>query len=224
MKRRVRPMTAVALFAVGQLLFAQSAHAQTPPPAAAPVGAPPPAYPQAPAYPPGPPGAYDASAPQLRQPMMAPPPPVGPIVFLRVDNPRGRLQQLQLKWRDVCVAPCGAPMDPSGVFRIGGGTIRPSEEFRMPRPSGQVAIDAQTGSTVKHWAGVGLLIGGGVLAAFGGLLLAFASDVNNSNNLNGGTTIQNGVRAEGLVYLVTGVILAGIGVPLSMSSTSVEVR
>jgi hypothetical protein len=150
------------------------------------------------------------------------PPPAGPVVFLRADNPRARLQQLQLKWRDICPAPCGVPADPNGIFRIGGGTIRPSEEFRMPRPSGQVAIDAQTGSTVKHWVGVGMLIGGAVAAALGGLLFAVSSDV--SNDPDGGATVKDTAKAEGLAYLIIGAIVAGVGIPLAMSSTSVEVK
>jgi len=97
-------------------------------------------------------------------PQGGPPPPgygytYGPVVHLRSTHPRARLQvQGPLKWQDVCVAPCNVPVNPQGLYRIGGGSIRPSEGFNMPRPSGQVVIDAQTGSTVKHWVGIGLMI------------------------------------------------------------------
>ena len=91
---------------------------------------PPPAMPGPPA-PPGPPG----------------PPPAygyGPIVTVRSDHPRARLQvQGPLKWQDVCVAPCNVPVNPQGTYRIGGGTIRPSDGFNMPRPAGQVVVEAQ---------------------------------------------------------------------------------
>ena len=93
-------------------------------------------------------------------------PRTAPIVTVRSDHPRARLQvQGPLKWQDVCVAPCNVPVNPQGMYRIGGGTIRPSEGFNMPRPAGQVVVEAQTGSTVKHWVGFGLTIGGAVAAA-----------------------------------------------------------
>ena len=104
-----------------------------------------PPMPPGPPGPPGPPPAYG----------------YGPIVTVRSDHPRARLQvQGPLKWQDVCVAPCNVPVNPQGLYRIGGGTIRPSDGFNMPRPAGQVVVEAQTGSTVKHWVGFGLIIGG----------------------------------------------------------------
>ena len=128
-------------------------------------------YAQAPPPPPAAPAAaapYDPSAaPQLQQPMM---PPTGPVVRLSSDNPVARLQMMQLKWRDVCTTPCGVAVDPNGTFRIGGGTIRPSEEFRMPRPAGTVLVKTQIGSIVKHWVGFGMILSGAA-TVLGGLLL-----------------------------------------------------
>ena len=101
----------------------------------------------------------------------------GPVVIVRSDNPQARLQtQGGLKWRDVCVAPCNVPVNPAGLYRIGGGTIRPSDAFNMPRPAGKVVVQAQAGSNVKHWVGVGLIIGGVIDGALGGLYYASASD------------------------------------------------
>jgi hypothetical protein len=148
----------------------------------------------------------------------------GPVVTLRSDNPNARLQtQGELKWRDVCLAPCNVPVNPAGLYRIGGGTIRPSEAFNMPRPAGQVVVQTQVGSNVKHWVGVGLIIGGVVDAAFGGIYYAAASDLADATANTTGQGKEY-YQVVGIVGIVTGLILLGIGIPLATSSTSVEVR
>jgi hypothetical protein len=157
---------------------------------------------------------------QLQQPMTAPAGMPGPIVTLRADNPRARLQQMQLRWQDICVTPCGAPVDPNGTYRVGGGSIRASDPFRMPRASGPVLIDARTGSTVKHWVGVGLAIGGAASVGVGLLYLAASND----QNADMFGTTKTATKTIGISYIVIGAILAVIGIPLAMSSTSVEVR
>ena len=167
----------LAVLAAAQLLYSPLGHAQEPAPppppqpqpqvqvqdqdepGQSPNVAPPPPYPYAPPY------AYPYAQPYA-QPY--PPPVYGPIVTLRADNPRARLQVMtQLKWQDVCLAPCNVPVHPGGTYRVGGGSIRGSEEFTMPRPSGQVVIDAQVGSKVKRGIGIGLTVGGAVAAAAG---------------------------------------------------------
>jgi hypothetical protein len=125
---------------------------------------------------------------------------------------------MQLKWRDVCTVPCGVPVDPNATYRIGGGSVRPSTEFRMPRPSGPVYITTETGSTVRHWVGIGMIVGG-LGAALGGLVLYSTSDSSVYNS-----TQQDTNRGVGIVYMVVGAIVAAVGIPVSMSSTSVEVR
>jgi hypothetical protein len=145
----------------------------------------------------------------------------GPVVRLTTDSQAARLQMMQLKWTNVCVAPCNAPVDPNGLYRIGGGTVRPSEEFRMPRSAGIVNVDAQVGSTVKHWVGFGMILGGALSMLSGGIFIAASSDVQASDtNANARDT----VKAEGIVYLVIGAIVTVIGIPLALSSTSVSVR
>jgi hypothetical protein len=165
-----------------------------------------------------PPPAPAAPPLQLQQPMTAPAGMPGPIVTLQADNPRARLQQMQLRWQDICVSPCGAPVDPNGTYRVGGGTIRASDPFRMPRAAGTVLVQARTGSTVKHWVGVGLAIGGAASALTGALTLALASETKNDD---GTKTLA---RGWGITYLVIGAVLLAIGIPLAASSTSVEVR
>jgi hypothetical protein len=136
-------------------------------------------------------------------------------------NPRARLQTMfQLKWRDVCMAPCGVRVDPGAVYRIGGGTIRPSSDFTMPRGKGAVYIDTDPGSTVKHWVGVGLSIGGAVSAGLGALYLALSRETNDSYD----SGASDFLAGAGIAYLLIGGVLLAVGLPLSASSTSVSVR
>jgi hypothetical protein len=161
---------------------------------------------------------YGSYPPPAFAPPIGGPPVSGPTVWLRTSNPRARLQQLQLKWVDLCVAPCGRPADPNALYRIGGGSIKPSPTFKMPRPAGEVRIDAETGSIVKFWVGVGLAIGGAAAAAGGGAL--YLSSQGSTNALDRDT-----FRVEGIVYLVTGVVLLAVGLPLWLTNnTTIDVR
>jgi hypothetical protein len=154
-------------------------------------------------------------APRLRQPFVAPV--AGPRVFLAVDNPAGRLQQLQYRWTDVCFAPCGVAMDPATIYRIGGGSSKPSPTFRLPRSSGDVRVQAHVGSIVKYWVGFGLSIGGGAAAAGGGVLFASSTGSNDD--------FDKVLRVYGVLYLVAGVVLLAVGLPLLLTNdTTVEVR
>ncbi|HEY2900223.1 MAG TPA: hypothetical protein VGL59_06590 [Polyangia bacterium] len=225
--------------ALAQLL-ATAAHAQnapgpapaaTPAPAAAPEPAiPPPAYPPPPGYtlPPGSPppayGTYPGGPPPVSYsnvPGVAPG--AGPVLRLFADNPRARIQQLSLSWRDVCTMPCGTTVDPTALYRVGGGTINPSEPFHLPRPNGDVVVKAATGSKVKKWVGFGLAMGGVAAAAAGGLFLAVGNQT--TTDEFGTTTVSDVYKTEGYVYLISGAILMLIGFPMFASqSTSVEVH
>jgi hypothetical protein len=147
------------------------------------------------------------------------------VVNLVADNPRARLQlQNQLRWEDVCVTPCGRPVDPNGLYRVGGGVVMPSTAFRLPRPDGQVVVQANTGSKVKHWVGFGLGMGGLGAAAIGGLYLALASDTKSTDQF-GNTAVKDTARTFGITYLIIGGILMLVGFPMfAANNTSVEVR
>lgn len=189
--------------------------------------APPPAYPSGhdaypPAYPPQsyPPPTFPAPNPyQLQPPELQ-----GPVVHLRADNPRAQLQQLQLRWRTICLAPCGRPADPAGYYRIGGDTIRPSAPFRLPRASGEVLIDTQVGSNVKHWLGLGLGIGGLVAATYGAVYLAFGEAISADSYNRDASNVGHTVTVFGLVIIGIGVALGIVGLNLWSSKTSVDVR
>src|SRR3982751_4929720 len=145
----------MAVAAAAQLLYSPAGLAQSPPASEPEVEAPDSNVAPAPGPAPMPPGYR--------------PPVAGPVVTLRADSRKARLQvQGPLNWQDVCVTPCNVAVNPAAIYRVGGGTIRGSDSFSMPRPSGQVVVDAQVGSTIKHWVGIGLLIGG-ALSAGGGI-------------------------------------------------------
>ena len=97
------------------------------------------------------------------------------------------------------------------------------ELFTMPRASGPVLISAETGSNVKHWVGVGMIAAGVANAAFGALYYSEASSLASSSSNTAGNT-KSFYQGVGIATIVIGVVLAGIGIPLAMSSTSVEVR
>jgi hypothetical protein len=165
----------------------------------------------------------DVAPPPPYSPPPRPAPAYGPFVTLRSDHPRARLQVMgPFKWQDVCMTPCRTPVPPGGLYRVGGGSLRPSESFNLPR-SGPVVIDAQMGSNVKHWIGFGLVLGGIGAAIAGGLFYASASDASDYSTL-GGPSARDTQQAYGIIYMITGAILLAIGIPLAASSTSVEVH
>jgi len=204
----------LAVVAAAQLLYNPLGHAQEP--------GPPPPPPEAQGQPPGQPGQDPNVAPQPPYPPQGPPPVYGPIVTLRANSPRARLQmQTQLKWQDVCLTPCNVPVNPAGVYRVGGGSIRPSESFPMPRPSGPVVIDAQVGSNIKRWVGFGLILGG-IGAAVGGTITYLNAPAESAFATT--NTERDAAHVVGIVYVIIGVVLLAVGIPLSTSSTSVEIR
>jgi hypothetical protein len=221
-------IAAIFQFSLGAHAWAQAPGAPPPPanpaPAAAP-GAPPPAYAPPPDY--APPPAYpSAAAPQAYPPPPLQQPLAGPVVTLRASAPRARLQQqTQLRWNDVCVAPCGIAVNPTGVYRVGGGTYRGSDPFKMPRSSGPVLLDANVGSNVKHWVGFGMLLGGGIALLSGIALIALSSSVTGQSATDPNVSNSDYFKASGIVYAVIGAIVTGVGIGLySSGSTSVEIR
>jgi len=149
---------------------------------------------------------------------------MGPRVILRADSPSVRLQQhTQLRWRDVCLAPCGTTVDPSGLYRIGGGTAIASDPFPLPRASGDVYVDASVGSKVKRYVGLGLSIGGLVAGAYGLLFWSIAND-SNYNNSADDSGADDVARNFGLFCFAIGAVLEAVGLPLLFSSTSVQVH
>ena len=167
--------------------------------------------------------AQAAWPPRLNEPMQ---PIAGPRVVLRTDNPNARLQQFTpLRWRDVCLAPCGVTVDPAATYRIGGGTSMTSDTFMLPRSAGDVYIDAQVGSKVTHWVGLGLMIGGVVAAGYGLLWWQLFGSVGDdpyaSSSVN---DVRDNVRNVGLFIIGIGAVLEIVGLVMFAGGTSVRVK
>lgn len=148
----------------------------------------------------------------------------GPSVRMHANNSRARLQQqLQLGWTDVCAAPCGNTVDANGTYRLGGGTLRPTDPFRMPRAAGVVMVSGNMGSNVKHWVGLGLAIGGVLDAAGGAISIAYAQ--NASGEVSAGLSKKEYYTFTGILGVATGAVLLGIGTYLfATSSSSAEIQ
>lgn len=106
------------------------------------------------------------------------PAPTGPRVILRINRPTARLQQqTMLGWRDICVPPCGAFVDPSAHFRIAGGGAVVSESFELPRDSGDVIVEGKVGSKAMRIVGQCFVISGMAIAAFNGFMWGVRDNV-----------------------------------------------
>jgi hypothetical protein len=169
-----RSSTAVVALAAMTQLLAATAHADLTiaqaPPTPAPNAAPPapPPYPVQPAPPPYP---VQPAPPPSFVPPASPQPPMGPRVFLRIDRQTARLQQrTMLGWSNICIPPCGAVVDPSALYRVGGGGAAVSEEFQLPRSSGDVYVDGRVGSKASRVVGLGFMIVGLLIGGFGALV------------------------------------------------------
>jgi hypothetical protein len=147
--------------------------------------------------------------------------------MLRATAPRARLQQqqqLSLRWVDVCVAPCGVPVDPAGIYRVGGGGYRGSEPFHLPRQTGQVFLEARVGSQGKHIAGMILMIVG-IANVIGGVVVYSLASSLNTDTTSSGVDARSLYRFEGVAEGIVGVVLMAIGIPMmATSGTSVEMR
>jgi hypothetical protein len=171
--------------------------------------------------------AWPATQPPPPPPPEADAPIAGPRVTLRVDNQNGRLQQqTPLMWRDVCLAPCGVTVDPLALYRVGGGTSLASQPFKLPRPLGEVVVEAQVASKVNHWVGLGLMIGGVVAAGYGLAVWKLFNSVpsNSASYDSGAEDVRSFGRTVGIVFISVGTVLELVGLPMFFNGTSVEVR
>lgn len=174
------------------------------PPAANAAGSAPPALG---ALPPLPPAAGPAPG------TLAPPRLVGPLVYLRADNPRTTLQIRidEDQWQDLCRVPCGAPLDPSQVYRVNGRSFVPTESFQLPRSSGQVSLEARMGLKVRNITGRILTPIGGALILAGALLFLAGSQ---SSELSDQDVVDNRDRRALHLYGVVAAV-GGLGIGLA---------
>jgi hypothetical protein len=139
-------------------------------------------------------------------------------VILNVDNRNGRLQQqTQLRWRDICLAPCGYTLDPAARYRVGGGTSMASVPFALPRVSGEVHVDARVASKVTHFVGLGLMIAGIVTAGYATVVAAIAAGEDSPHG-------DPGLRNVAIFLFSVTAVLEAVGLPLFLKGTTVQVR
>jgi hypothetical protein len=127
-------------------------------------------------------------------------------------------QQYQLEWRDICAAPCGVPVTPGGLYRVGGGGLRGSEPFTLPRSTGDVVVNARMTKKSTHVVGIIMTIAGGVGLGLGALALAGAA------NGSSGSDLGNISERDGVGYAIAGAVLMAIGITMAAANTNVDVH
>jgi hypothetical protein len=152
-------------------------------------------------------------------------PRLGPTIFLRTDSPRATLQvQTQLYWQDLCLTPCGIPVDPARLYRVGGRSFSPSDPFTLPRQTGEVTVEAHMGSRGRGIVGTILTLVGLPLGATGGVMLY--TGIHEQNGPYGEPNLTKfALTVYGAIFFVAGTALSLVGIPLwatSGTSTSFE--
>lgn len=94
----------------------------------------------------------------------------------------------------------------------------------LPRTAGDVFIDAEVGSKVKHWVGLGLMIGGVVAAGYGFVFWQFFNSFAPNDMTSTAQDARSFGRTVGIVFLSVGAVLEAVGLPMFFSGTSVQVR
>jgi len=151
--------------------------------------------------------------------------PAGPSVRLNANRPQTWLQKRfhENEWRDLCTGACLIHTSPTGTYRLGGRSLRPTDPFQLPRSSGSVIIEGKMGTNAQRYAGIGLTIGGVVEALSGVFLLALASSA--SGQYSEGLSNQDFFNISGAFSFVRAAVLLGLGVSfIGKSSSSAEVR
>jgi hypothetical protein len=136
--------------------------------------------------------------------------------------------ELQLHTRDgwdtACAAPCNQAVNRSGLYRVNGPGMRPSQAFNLPS-SGNLRLDVTPGSAPRYWTGMGLTLGGLGTVLYGLLVISAANSVNSCSSQSSFCDSDNGLKDVGTFFAVGGGIVALIGAFLwAGNSTQVQMR
>lgn len=107
------------------------------------------------------------------------------------------------QWEPVCVAPCAVPLDPNGVYRVGGGGVAPSATFVLPHAA-PLRLHVRAGSGFWHDAGVSTAVAGLATAITGGIVWGSAPTQANER----ATAIAGAwTTGAGIVLLALGAVM-----------------
>ncbi|HEY1954300.1 MAG TPA: hypothetical protein VGH28_01780 [Polyangiaceae bacterium] len=123
-----------------------------------------------------------------------------------------------MSYAPICVAPCEANLETSGMYRVAGDGVTPTGTFSLPPPSanGAMRLHVHAGSLGARVGGLWLTVGGITIALAGGVLAGTAAALQSSQ------ADLSGLLIGGLVTAGIGVVMTAIGIPLiAQSGTSV---
>jgi hypothetical protein len=169
-------------------------------------------------------------------PPSPPPPPKQVQVTLRVDDAHAHLEQrtgtmsssdplsTQLglggidTWKTVCAAPCNAPVDATGTYRVAGDGLVPTASFGLAGASDRVELDSRSGSTLLRVGGALLAVAGGAGIVVGGG--SFGAALVMDHDQTGSGTLRDSFRYGGMALVGAGAIATVVGVYLFMTNES----
>jgi hypothetical protein len=141
------------------------------------------------------------------------------FVEIRSDNPSVRIDRVVGgQYAPVCLAPCRRWLPRSEVYVINGEGVRSTGQFMLPDDRQQVTLEVHAGSSSQLTWGV-VLVCGGLAAGYLGLALIDAGVLDNTaSSFNGSNSSGNGTIAVGSALLLSGLVAAGIGFFVAVTS------
>jgi hypothetical protein len=117
-------------------------------------------------------------------------------------------------WEQVCVTPCSVDLDRFSSYRVSAQNhIAGSKTFTLPQHGDSLELKVKAGNLLLHHTGQAMTGMGIIAFIVGGSLLFTASDFRHADD----------ARAAGVITGGAGIVLAAIGIPLSIiSSTKVH--
>lgn len=116
------------------------------------------------------------------------------------------------QWEPACAVPCKLHISPHAAYRATGRGVASSHEFVLPKGN-DLHLDVHARSAFWYSAGIAGTIFGTLLVAGGAISTSLSGNITS-------TEAEQNVRSFGVVFLVTGAVLLGVGVPLWLTGRS----
>jgi hypothetical protein len=141
------------------------------------------------------------------------------FVEIRSDNPSVRIDRVVGgQYVPVCLTPCRRWLPRSEVYVINGEGVRSTGQFMLPDDRQQVTLEVHAGSSSQLSWGV-VLVCGGLGVGYLGLFLIDAGALENTGDgFSGNGSSGNGKIAAGSALLLGGLVAAGIGFFVAVTS------